>query len=169
MEQPNRRNETDAERWDRNFADLLQELRVAQTGVQILFAFLLTIPFANRFAQTDYFQRDVYVVALLAATAATGLIIAPVAYHRMLFQRGQKPALVVSAHRMAIAGLVAVAVAMVCSVLLVTDFVLDRPVAIVISGASAGSFLLLWFLLPLSRRNDRWTRGGELPSSSTER
>ena len=114
------RDETEAERLDRNLNELLQELRVAQTGVQILFAFLLTLPFAARFGDVDTFELVVYVVALLAATAAAaGMIIAPVAYHRMLFRRGRKPQLVRSAHRMASGGLAFLLVAMVCSVLLV--------------------------------------------------
>src|SRR5688572_10173985 len=96
-----RGDETDSERLDRNFGDLLQELRVLQAGVQILFAFLLTLPFAARFATIDSFERIVYVVALLAAAGAAAMIIAPVAYHRVLFRRGRKPELVRSAHRMA--------------------------------------------------------------------
>lgn len=83
--------ETEKQRWQRNFADLLQELRVAQTGVQILFAFLLTLPFSNGFPDTSQFQKDVYVVALLAAAAATALIISPVAFHQALFRQGASP------------------------------------------------------------------------------
>src|ERR1700761_1578050 len=100
-----RRGETERQRWDRNFADLLQELRVAQTGVQILFAFLLTLPFSNGFPKTTQFQKVVYVVALLSAAAATALIISPVAFHRALFRQGRKPELVRYAHAMATAGL----------------------------------------------------------------
>src|ERR1043165_10232106 len=81
------KNETEKQRWDRNFGDLLQELRVAQTGVQILFAFLLTLPFSSGFPKTTAFQRDIYLVALLAAAAATAMIIAPVAFHRALFRQ----------------------------------------------------------------------------------
>src|SRR3954469_23685586 len=98
QEQP---KETPKQRWDRNFGDLLQELRVAQTGIQILFAFLLTLPFSNGFPRTTEFQRDVYVVSLLAAAAATAMIIAPVAFHQALFRRGRKPELVRFGHRMA--------------------------------------------------------------------
>ncbi len=93
--------ETEKQRWQRNFADLLQELRVAQTGVQILFAFLLTLPFSAGFDDTTQFQRDVYIVALLAAAGATAMIISPVAFHRALFRQGRKPELVRFAHRMA--------------------------------------------------------------------
>jgi len=76
------RDETDLERWDRNFTELLQELRVAQTGVQILFAFLLTLPFTNRFEQTTELDRGVYVATIVAAAAATALLIAPARHVR---------------------------------------------------------------------------------------
>jgi hypothetical protein len=146
--------ETEKERYERNFADLLQELRVAQTGVQILFAFLLTIPFSAGFDKVTEFQRDVYVVALLAAAGAAATLIAPVAYHRVLFQRGRKPELVRSAHRMASGGLVFMLVAMVSAVLLITDFILDRWLAWLLSAVTAAWFLLLWLLLPLMRREE---------------
>jgi O-antigen/teichoic acid export membrane protein len=147
--------ETDKERYERNFADLLQELRVAQTGVQILFAFLLTLPFSAGFDKVNEFQRDVYVVALLAAAGAAATLIAPVAYHRVLFQRGRKAELVRSAHRMASGGLVFMLVAMVSAVLLITDFILDRWVACLLSGVTGVWFVLLWLVLPLLRRDDR--------------
>ncbi|TYB98348.1 amine oxidase [Micromonospora sp. WP24] len=145
--------ETERQRWQRNFADLLQELRVAQTGVQILFAFLLTLPFSNGFTRTTDFQRDVYVVSLLAAAAATALIISPVAFHRALFRQGRKPELVRFAHRMASGGLAFMLVSMVSAVLLITDFVLDRPLAFVLSGLTALWFVGFWALLPFARRN----------------
>jgi hypothetical protein len=144
--------ETEKQRWQRNFADLLQELRVAQTGVQILFAFLLTLPFSNRFPETTQFQKDVYVVALLAAAAATALIISPVAFHQALFRQGRKPELVLFAHRMATGGLGFMLIAMVSSVLLITDFVLPRPLAFVLSGLTAVWFLTFWAGLPFLRR-----------------
>ncbi|WP_433263392.1 DUF6328 family protein [Micromonospora vinacea] len=145
--------ETDKQRWQRNFADLLQELRVAQTGVQILFAFLLTLPFSNGFTETTEFQRDVYIVALLAAAAATALIISPVAFHRALFRQGRKPELVRFAHRMASGGLAFMLIAMVSAVLLITDFVLDRPIAFVLSALAGIWFLTFWVALPFARRN----------------
>ena len=144
--------ETEAERLDRNLNELLQELRVAQTGVQILFAFLLTLPFAARFGDVDTFELVVYVVALLAAAAATGMIIAPVAYHRMLFRRGRKPELVRSAHRMASGGLAFLVVGMVFSVLLVIDFVAGRVLGIVLTSVTAVWLILLWGVLPWLRR-----------------
>jgi hypothetical protein len=144
--------ESEKERWQRNFSELLQELRVAQTGVQILFAFLLTLVFSARFGELSAFQRDVYVIALLSAAGATALIIGPVAYHRMLFRMGRKPELVRSAHRMASGGLALLLVSMVSSVLLVTDFILDQTVAMILTGAVAAFFVLLWGVLPLWRR-----------------
>ncbi|WP_431935364.1 DUF6328 family protein [Micromonospora sp. RP3T] len=145
--------ESEKQRWQRNFADLLQELRVAQTGVQILFAFLLTMPFSNAFNRTTEFQRDVYVVALLAAAAAAAMIISPVAFHRALFRQGRKPELVRFAHRMASGGLFFMLIAMVSAVLLVTDFVLPRPVAFVLSAVTGLWFLTFWAILPFTRRN----------------
>ena len=145
--------ETEKQRWQRNFADLLQELRVAQTGVQILFAFLLTLPFSNGFTETTEFQRDVYIVALLAAAAATALIISPVAFHRALFRQGRKPELVRFAHRMATGGLAFMLIAMVSAVLLITDFVLDRPIAFLLSALTGIWFLTFWVALPFARRN----------------
>jgi hypothetical protein len=146
--------ETDSERWERNFADLLQELRVAQAGVQILFAFLLTLVFSARFDGLDTFEKVTYLVALLSAAAAAAMIIAPVAYHRMLFRQGRKPELVRTAHRLASGGLFFLLVAMVGAILLVTDVVLSRPVALLTSGLAGVWFILLWFVLPLSRRRD---------------
>ncbi|MEW2380205.1 DUF6328 family protein [Micromonospora sp. NPDC047812] len=145
--------ETEKQRWQRNFADLLQELRVAQTGVQILFAFLLTLPFSNGFTRTSGFQKDIYIVALLSAAAATAMIISPVAFHRALFRQGRKPELVRFAHRMASGGLAFMLISMVSAVLLITDFVLDRSIALVLSGLTGLWFLTFWVFLPFSRRN----------------
>jgi hypothetical protein len=147
--------ESEQDRWQRNFADLLQELRVAQTGVQILFAFLLTLPFSAGFDRTTTFQRDVYIVALLAAAGATAMIISPVAFHRALFRQGRKPELVRFAHRMATGGLAFMLVSMVSSVLLITDFVLERWLAAVFSVITGAFFLTFWVILPIVRRS--WT------------
>lgn len=145
--------ETEKQRWQRNFADLLQELRVAQTGVQILFAFLLTLPFSNGFTRTTGFQKDVYIVSLLAAAAATAMIISPVAFHRALFRQGRKPELVRFAHRMASGGLAFMLISMVSAVLLITDFVLNRPVALVLTVVTGLWFLGFWAILPFTRRS----------------
>jgi L-asparagine transporter-like permease len=147
------KHESAKQRWDRNFSDLLQELRVAQTGIQILFAFLLTLPFSNGFPRTSQFQKDVYVVALLSAAAATALIIAPVAFHRALFRQGRKPELVRYAHRMATSGLAFLLVSMVSSVLLITDYLLPRPMQIILTSATAVFFLTFWAAIPWFRHN----------------
>ncbi|WP_433376526.1 DUF6328 family protein [Actinoplanes sp. CA-142083] len=146
-------NETEKHRWDRNFNDLLQELRVAQTGIQILFAFLLTLPFTNGFPRANQFQEDVYVVALLSAASSTAMIIAPVAFHRALFRQGRKPELVRYAHRMAGGGLAFLLISMVSSVLLVTDFILSRRIALILAGVAAFWFVALWVAFPFYRHN----------------
>ena len=147
------KQETEKQRWDRNFADLLQELRVAQTGVQILFAFLLTLPFSNGFPKTTAFQKDTYVVALIAAAFATAMIISPVAFHRALFRQGRKPELVRYAHRMATGGLAFMLIAMVSSILLITDFVLNLAAAIILTTIAGAWFLTFWAIVPFARRN----------------
>ena len=147
------RHESEKQRWDRNFADLLQELRVAQTGVQILFAFLLTLPFSNGFPKTTAFQKDVYVVALLSAAFAAAMIIAPVAFHRALFRQGRKPELVRYAHRMATGGLAFTLLAMIASVLLITDYLLNVWAAVILTGVAAIWFLTFWAAIPWFRHN----------------
>jgi hypothetical protein len=144
--------ETEKQRWDRNFADLLQELRVAQTGVQILFAFLLTLPFSSGFPQVTAFQKDVYTVALISAAFATAMIISPVAFHRALFRQGRKPELVRYAHKMATGGLAFMLIAMTSSVLLITDYLLDWKWAIPLTVVTGGWFLTYWAILPFAHR-----------------
>lgn len=138
---------------DRQMIELLNELRVALPGVQILFAFLLVLPFSNGFEQVTAVQRDVYVVALLAAAAAAGAIISPVAFHRALFRQGRKPELVRYAHRMARIGLAFLLIAMVSSVFLVVDYLLSRPVAIVLAAVTAAWFVAFWLAFPWYRHN----------------
>jgi amino acid permease len=147
------KHETEKQRWDRNFGDLLQELRVAQTGVQILFAFLLTLPFSNGFPKTTAFQKDTYIVALLTAAFATAMIISPVAFHRALFRQGRKPELVRYAHRMASGGLAFMLVSMVSSILLITDFLLNTWVAAILTVVAGVFFLTFWAAIPWTRRN----------------
>lgn len=147
------KHETEKQRWDRNFADLLQELRVAQTGVQILFAFLLTLPFSSGFPGVSAFQKDTYIVALIAAAFATAMIISPVAFHRALFRQGRKPELVRYAHRMATGGLFFMLVAMVSSVLLITDYLLNIWVAVILTTVTAAWFVTFWAAIPFARRN----------------
>src|SRR5205823_2007928 len=115
--------ETEQERFNRELLELLNELRVAMPGVQVLFAFLLAVPFQQRFTATTSFQRNVYFVALLASGVASACLIAPSAYHRVMFRRGDKPALIGFGTRMLLMGLVALVVAMTASVMLVTDVI----------------------------------------------
>ena len=145
--------ETEKKRLERNFTEELQELRVAQTGVQILFAFLLAVPFTAGFPHVTPFQRDAYLVALVSAAASTALIIAPVALHSALFRRGRKYELVRYAHRVSSGALGFLLIAMASGVLLVTDYVLSRGVALLLSAITALGFLLLWVGLPLVQRD----------------
>jgi hypothetical protein len=146
------RGETETERLDRNLAELLQELRVAQTGVQILFAFLLTLPFMQRFEDVTRFERGLYFGSLLSATLASLLLIAPVAYHRLVFRRHDKRRLVDTTHAMALAGLTFLALAVCGIVVLITHFLFGESAAIAVGAASAVVVLVLWYLLPLMRR-----------------
>jgi hypothetical protein len=146
------REETPAEKADRNLLDLLQELRVALPGVQVLFAFLLSVPFQPRFSEVTDFQRDTYFATLLLSALASALLIAPGAYHRLNFSRGDKPHIVEVANRFAIAGLVALSFAMTGAVLLVSDWLFDGAVVVVGTAFVALLFALLWFAVPLRRR-----------------
>ena len=146
------RGESEAQRLDRNLMELLQELRVAQTGVQILFAFLLTLPFSARFEQTSAFQRDVYVATLLCAAASTALIIAPVSIHRFLFRARKKKLIVASGNLLAHGGLVFLALAVVGSVLLILDEVVGGTTARVMAAAAGVWFVVFWYALPLGLR-----------------
>src|SRR3954452_10882260 len=146
------RDETDTERLDRNLIELLQEVRVVQTGVQVLFAFLLTVPFSSRFDQITGFQRGAYFAALVGTAAASVLLIAPTSVHRLLFRKGQKEYMVDLSNRLAIGGLLSLAVAMVAAMLLVSDVMFGMAVAVVIGAATAAGFGVVWAGLPLRRR-----------------
>jgi Family of unknown function (DUF6328) len=150
--EPDPRNESQAERDDRNLAELLQELRVAGLGVQVLFGFLLAIPFATGFRRLDTVQRDLYITTLLLTALATVLLLGPVAYHRIVFRRRQKEALVRTANLMAIAGLATVALAVSAAVALVLSYVATGLPAILITAIIGGLFAGLWFAYPLARR-----------------
>ena len=149
---PDPRDESEAQRDDRNLAELLQELRVAGLGVQVLFGFLLSLPFTNRFDTISRGQRDLYLACLVLSAVATALLLGPVAYHRLVFRRGQKEGLVRAANVMAIAGLAAVGLAVSAAVLLVTSFVASGLAAGLITAFVAGLFALVWFAFPLTRR-----------------
>jgi|SRR4051812_16373698 Family of unknown function (DUF6328) len=149
------RDETPAERVDRNFNELLGELRIALPGVQVLFAFLLTVPFAQRFSQLTGFERGVYFAVLLLTALACAFLIAPTAYHRLQFRQGRKLEILFFANRAAVLGLGALALAMTGAVLLITDFLFGTAAAIPIGAAAALLFGSLWYLLPLARGGDR--------------
>lgn len=146
------RQESEAERDDRNLAELLQELRVAGLGVQVLFGFLLALPFSSRFDRLDGAQRDLYLATILLAALATALLTAPVAYHRLVFRRHQKGQLLRAANAMALLGLGAVGLAISAAVLLVVGFVEHGPVVPAVAAATVAVFIGLWFVFPLARR-----------------
>jgi hypothetical protein len=146
------RDESRAERDDRNLAELLQELRVAGLGVQVLFGFLLSIPFTNRFATLSDAQRQLYIATLMLAALATALLLGPVAYHRLVFRRHQKERLIQAANAMAIGGLAVVGLAISAAVLLVTGYVDQGLPAVVITVVTVCLFGGLWFVLPLAHR-----------------
>ena len=149
------RNETPDEREDRRLIELLQELRVAGLGVQVLFGFLLALPFTTRFGSASTAQKVLYEATLIMAAVATALLLGPVAYHRLVFRRRMKHDLVKAANVMAIAGLAAVGLAITGAVLLVTSFVDPGGPTVVITTAIAGLYAGLWFVLPLVRRGQR--------------
>lgn len=149
---PDPRDETQDQRDDRNLSELLQELRVAGLGVQVLFGFLLALPFSTRFVQLHLWQRGLYTGILVASAVATALLLGPVAYHRLVFRRRQKEHLVRAANVMAIGGLAAVAVAVSGTVLLVVSYVDKVVTGMVIGGCTALLFSGLWFAYPLTRR-----------------
>jgi O-antigen/teichoic acid export membrane protein len=149
------RHETEAQRIDRNLAELLQELRVAGLGVQVLFGFLLAMPFTNRFATLDPEQHRLYVTDLLLAALATALLTAPVAYHRIVFRHHKKHDLLRVANVLALGGLVVVALAISGAVLLVVSVVYDGLVAAIVAACVAGIYFVLWYVLPhLGHRDD---------------
>jgi hypothetical protein len=146
------RDESQAERDDRNLAELLQELRVAGLGVQVLFGFLLSLPFTTVFKQLSGGERDLYLACLILAAVATALLLGPVAYHRVVFRQGQKEKLVRAANTLAILGLITVGLAVSASVLLVAGFVAGYGTGTVIAVLVLAMFGLLWFAYPLTRR-----------------
>ena len=138
-------------RRDRQMIELLNELRVALPGVQILFAFLLTVPFSQRFATLTAFQRDVYYVTLIATALSTACLIAPSAAHRLRFHQSERAWIVESANELTIAGLCFLALALGGSVLLITDIMFDGTRVWVYAGAVLAVIVGLWFVRPLAR------------------
>jgi Family of unknown function (DUF6328) len=146
------RGETPLQRADRAYGEILQEVRVAQTGVQILFAFLLALAFQARFAEITSFQRHVYVVTLMLCAAATALLIAPAAFHRVVYRMRLKQHLVRAANRLALAGLMLLLLSLVSAILLVMDVILGLGPAIALAAGALVWFVVWWFVVPLVSR-----------------
>jgi hypothetical protein len=149
---PARRSETKAERADRNMGELLQELRVALPGVQVLFGFLLTVPFAQGFEKLTVDQRNLYFWILMSTAVATAFLIAPSAMHRVLFQQHDKEHLVKLSNRLAIVGLLVLGISITGAILLIADFIFNGPKVAIFTATIGGLLLALWVALPLYRR-----------------
>jgi hypothetical protein len=146
------RHETELERADRNLMELLGELRVATVGVQVLFAFLLTVPFSSRFKTVSSGERDLYFAILIAAAAATGLLISPTAMHRLIFRLGDKPYLIQFANRMLIAGIACLSFAMSGILALISGHLFGWVVGGIVAALAVGFYGTVWFGLGLRRR-----------------
>jgi Family of unknown function (DUF6328) len=145
------REESESERLDRNLQEMLGELRVALPGVQVLFAFLLVVPFNQRFADVTQFQKTVFFATLLCTTASTLCLIAPTTHHRLEFRQQDKQRIVETGNRIVILGLLLLAVAMTGAVLFVTDFLYGSTTTIFAAGGVAVAFAIVWYLIPLRR------------------
>jgi hypothetical protein len=144
--------ETDKQRLDRNLEELLGELRVALPGVQVLFAFLLVVPFNQGYGRMSAFDRHVYFATLLATTLASILLIAPTVHHRIEFRHGDRAHLVESANRLTIAGLVVLAAAITGALLLISNLLFGTAAAIVTTVAVVGTIAAVWYGMPMHRR-----------------
>jgi O-antigen/teichoic acid export membrane protein len=146
------RHETETERQDRNLNELLNELRVALPGVQVLFAFLLVAPFNQGFEKITDFERKLYFATLLCTALASILLIAPSMHHRLLFRRHDKAFVVTTANRLTIVGLSVLALAMTGAVLLVTHVLFGAVTAAVTCAVVVAAFIAVWFVVPVRRR-----------------
>jgi Family of unknown function (DUF6328) len=160
--------ETRAERLDRELGELLQELRVILPGVQVLLAFLLTAPFQQRFGQLGDSERDVFFAAIVCATLATVLLIAPSAHHRLRWRAGDKERLLRVGNLMAVWGTVFLGAAIVLALYVVTNVLFATNLALLTAGAAALVFAVFWYLLPftgrLSAREEQPDRAGDQES-----
>ena len=145
------REETESERLDRNLQEMLGELRVALPGVQVLFAFLLVVPFNQRFPQITNFQQTIYFVTLLLATGATAFLIAPTVHHRVQFREQDKERIVLTANRFTIVGMALLAAAMTGAILLITDILYKITTVTIVAALVALTFAVLWYAVPLRR------------------
>jgi hypothetical protein len=144
--------ESHEERVNRELIELLNELRVALPGVQVLFAFLLAVPFSQRFAETTELQRETFMVALLSTLAGSVFLIAPTAYHRIRFRDRDKEALLRISNVFAIVGVLFLAIGMTAVVFLVTDVIFKGTVTAIVTASTAALFAIVWFVLPLARK-----------------
>jgi predicted membrane channel-forming protein YqfA (hemolysin III family) len=144
--------ESREERLDRELIELLNELRVLLPGVQVIFAFLLTVPFASGFENVTDLQRDVYAVSLIAALASIVCLVAPTTYHRLRWRQRDKEVMLRTANGFAIAGSVFLALSLTASVFLVGDYLFSRAAAVVATVAAGLAFVVLWYAFPLARR-----------------
>jgi O-antigen/teichoic acid export membrane protein len=149
------RHEDEEQANSRRLLELLQEVRVATAGVQILFGFLLAVPFQQGFRRITSFERHLYLGVLMCAALSAALLIAPTSMHRLLFRRGHKAEIIESANREVIGGLVLLAFAMVGVVLLLTHVIFGPGAAIAITAPTAAVFAWTWFVIPLVRRGER--------------
>ena len=148
---PADRDETPSERADRNFEELLGELRVALPGVQVLFAFLLIVPFNDRFDNLTDVGESLYFATLVCTALATAVLIAPGMNHRLEFRSGDKEHLVELSNRLTIVGMSLLALAMIGALVLVTDLVFDGAIVVIAGGVLAATFIALWYVTPLRR------------------
>jgi len=137
---------------DRELIELLNELRVALPGVQVIFAFLLAVPFTTGWERVTDLQRDVFFVAFLCTAAASILLIAPSAYHRLRWREGEKEQMLVTSNRLAIAGTVFLALGMTAVVFLISDILFAAWWAALTAGLVAGAFAWFWYGIPLANR-----------------
>ncbi|GAA1339438.1 DUF6328 family protein [Saccharothrix algeriensis] len=146
--------ESDQRRLARNLGELLQELRVAQGGVQILFGFLLSIAFTERYASADTYVRATHLVTVFFAAGAVALLTAPAAWHRILFRRGRREDIIEVANRFAVVGLACLAFAMTGTILLLGEIIIGGWPSFVLGGVAALFFGTLWFFLPWRERKE---------------
>jgi hypothetical protein len=142
------RDETDVERVDRNLQELIEELRVALPGIQVLFAFLLILPFNQRFADVTDSQKDLYFAVLLCTALAACFLMAPTMHHRLQFRQNRKPRVLWWSRRLAIVGLTLLALAMSGAVFFVGDFVFDSTTAALGAAIPALAITITWYVLP---------------------
>jgi hypothetical protein len=148
------RDETRSQRLDRNTVELLNELRIAGTGIQVMFAFLLIVPFNTGWTKVDSFERTVYFATLLVVALAAFLLLAPPIHHRLLFRHGEKPFLIRTGNYMAIGGMTCLGLGFVGILVLISDVVVGGAAPAIVGVLAASTIAVLWFLLPLIRRDE---------------